>query len=156
MDILISLLRLLCALPLAVAMAGYPCACGACPHCKCKEPAQIALTMSGLANMACTSCGDFNDTFVTDFVEHDRGFCYWRLTDTFPCDIDNVLVVISAVNISAGGEHDDLELGPHFGVLDEVSTPLDCQGFSSTVLTHDGENSSACDVSSATFSITTV
>lgn len=62
---------------------GYPCCCGCdCPVCSGGCPRQMQVSIAGIVNGSCGSCGTFNGTFTCDWSEYALGGsvmrCFWE------------------------------------------------------------------------------
>ena len=69
----------------------WPCCCGgggggvvACDNCFGDEgPPSFQVTVSGFANNSCSTCSDFDGTYVCDFVSQVGVTCTWE-SDLLP------------------------------------------------------------------------
>lgn len=75
------------------------CCCG-CPWCTGTKPTQLSVTLAGITNRVCSTCNDFNDTYILDLVNDEYGPCHWRYeTETNSCGYD--IFSIDAVYVEA-------------------------------------------------------
>ena len=107
MDLLLSLLLIPFAVPLALGFVTM-CCCGAtCDKCSGTPPAQYQIVFATITNSSCTDCGECNGTWTVDgpIGGVGVGSCFWRYEDSAASFCSSTGMLLQVEQGVAGGNY---------------------------------------------------